>query len=207
MTQKERIVVQTAQMFAEQGIKSVRMDDIARELSVSKRTLYELFGDKETLIHLSLSHHFDSLREEHKELCKGAENTIDAIYIVLSNIIKNGHITSRLMNNLNKFYPRLHQQIIEEHSQSNRSSLKTMILRGIEEGIFSEKFNIELAINILYNSANSAHSSLISLIPEGMRGEDVIVQIVTTFFRGLSTPKGLEIIDMCLDKHSSSLKR
>ena len=47
MTQRELIVEQAAKMFVNQGVKAVRMDDIAHELSISKRTLYELFGDKE----------------------------------------------------------------------------------------------------------------------------------------------------------------
>lgn len=45
--QKGRIIDQAMQMFVSQGIKSVRMDDIAQQLGVSKRTLYEMFGDKE----------------------------------------------------------------------------------------------------------------------------------------------------------------
>ena len=47
---KERIIDQAMQMFVAQGIKAVRMDDIARQLGVSKRTLYEEFGDKEQLL-------------------------------------------------------------------------------------------------------------------------------------------------------------
>ena len=51
MDQKERIIEQAMHMFVSQGIKSVRMDDIAQQLGVSKRTLYELFGDKEGLLY------------------------------------------------------------------------------------------------------------------------------------------------------------
>ena len=50
MDQKERIIEQAMHMFVSQGIKSVRMDDIAQMMGISKRTLYELFGDKETLL-------------------------------------------------------------------------------------------------------------------------------------------------------------
>ena len=50
MDQKERIIEQAMQMFVAQGIRSVRMDDIAQQLGVSKRALYELFGDKEGLL-------------------------------------------------------------------------------------------------------------------------------------------------------------
>ena len=52
--QRERIIEQAAKMFAEQGIKSIRMDDIAKALGVSKRTLYEMFEDKEELLYLSI---------------------------------------------------------------------------------------------------------------------------------------------------------
>ena len=54
MDQKERIIEQAMHMFVSQGIKSVRMDDIAQQLGVSKRTLYELFGDKEGLLYLAM---------------------------------------------------------------------------------------------------------------------------------------------------------
>lgn len=64
MDQKERIIEQAMQMFVTQGIKSVRMDDIAQQLGVSKRTLYELFGDKEGLLYLAMERFFESKRVE-----------------------------------------------------------------------------------------------------------------------------------------------
>lgn len=59
MSQKERIIEQTMRMLVAQGIKAVRMDDIAHQLSVSKRTLYELFGDKESLLYLAMVCYFE----------------------------------------------------------------------------------------------------------------------------------------------------
>ncbi len=47
---RERIVMEATILFQAQGVKQVRMDDIARELSISKKTLYELFSDKEELL-------------------------------------------------------------------------------------------------------------------------------------------------------------
>ena len=61
--QKERIIDQAMQMFATQGIKSVRMDDIAQHLGVSKRTLYELFGDKEGLLYLAMERYIPGTDE------------------------------------------------------------------------------------------------------------------------------------------------
>ena len=52
------------EMFATQGIKAVRMDDIARSLGVSKRTLYEQFGDKQGLLLLAMNISSSTLRAE-----------------------------------------------------------------------------------------------------------------------------------------------
>ena len=50
MLLKDRIVAESTNLFVRNGVKSVRMDDIASRLGVSKRTIYELFGDRESLI-------------------------------------------------------------------------------------------------------------------------------------------------------------
>ena len=50
MVIKEQIMLTAFDLFSEHGIKNVSMDDIAHNASISKRTLYELFEDKETLL-------------------------------------------------------------------------------------------------------------------------------------------------------------
>ena len=56
MTAKEHIAQRALQMFSARGFKAVRMDDIAQQLGVSKRSLYELFGDKEGLLYEATIH-------------------------------------------------------------------------------------------------------------------------------------------------------
>ena len=73
--QKERIIDQAMHMFVSQGIKSVRMDDIAQQLGVSKRTLYELFGDKEGLLYLAMDRYFEKKRIERAD--QGADRAAD----------------------------------------------------------------------------------------------------------------------------------
>ena len=55
---KEKIVKYASKAFAQRGIRQVKMDELASEMSISKRTLYELFGDKESLLMevLSIQH-------------------------------------------------------------------------------------------------------------------------------------------------------
>lgn len=88
MTQKEHIVEQAMRMFVAQGIKAVRMDDIAQQLGVSKRTLYELFGDKEGLLHLAMTCYFDRNRSHWAEVTREARNVLERMFLVLDDMLE-----------------------------------------------------------------------------------------------------------------------
>ena len=58
---KEQIINTAFDLFSQYGIKSVSMDDVAKAAGISKRTLYESFGDKETLLIEGIDHNSESL--------------------------------------------------------------------------------------------------------------------------------------------------
>lgn len=62
MTPQERIVEQALRLFVTQGIKSVRMEDLARLAGVSKRVLYDMFEDKEDLLYRVMLRYFEQNR-------------------------------------------------------------------------------------------------------------------------------------------------
>ena len=134
--QKERIIDQAMQMFATQGIKSVRMDDIAQHLGVSKRTLYELFGDKEGLLYLAMERYFQRDRQRWTELTANARNVLEAMFMVLAQVMDKAEVSSRMMDNLKKFYPAVHDKLTREGMEKNRRSLRGMLDQGIVDGLF-----------------------------------------------------------------------
>ena len=152
--QKGRIIDQAMQMFVSQGIKSVRMDDIAQQLGVSKRTLYEMFGDKEGLLYLAMERYSDKLMRE--------------------GMVK------------------------------NRTSLRSMLEQGIEAGLFVNNFNIDLSISVLYYTASAIVTRRELMLPDGMSEREAFVQIISNFFRGISTAKGLQLIDDNLKRYKLS---
>ena len=195
MDQKERIIEQAMQMFVTQGIKSVRMDDIAQQLGVSKRTLYELFGDKEGLLYLAMDRYFEKTRLERSAPCADARNVLEAMFMVLGGVMDNAEVIQRLMNNLRKFYPAVYQKMASEGAAKSRRDLKEMLELGIADGLFVETFNLELAISLLYYTASAITVRKDLMLPEGMPEREAFVQIVSNFFRGISTAKGLQLVD------------
>ena len=80
--QRETIIQLAAEMFVGQGIKAVRMDDIARHIGVSKRTIYEQFGDKEELLYQCLSYYVREQDRRHAELGAQAKNVL--VFLVVN---------------------------------------------------------------------------------------------------------------------------
>ena len=190
MDQKERIIEQAMHMFVSQGIKSVRMDDIAQQLGVSKRTLYELFGDKEGLLYLAMDRYFEKKRIERAAVCAHARNVLEAMFMVLGGVMDNAEVIQRLLNNLRKFYPAVHDKMTREGTAKSRRDLQEMLEKGIADGLFVDTINLDLAISVLYYTASAITVRKDLILPAGMTEREAFVQIISNFFRGISTTKG-----------------
>lgn len=207
MTHKDRIIEQAMQMFVREGIKSVRMDDIAQQLGISKRTLYELFGDKEGLLYLSMACYFDRECEQWEAQCRDARNVLDAMFMVLNSVMDQASTTGRLMDNLRKFHPAVHDKLMHDDKRKNRESLRLMLHQGIDEGLFVGHINIDLAISVLHYTASALVTHHVELaLPEGLTEREAFVQTISTFFRGISTAKGLQMIDDYMERYKLSGK-
>ncbi len=196
MTQKEYIIEQAAQMFVTQGIKAVRMDDIAGRLGVSKRTLYELFGDKEGLLYLALEHYFWSEDGRRVKMSAGADNVLDRMFMVLNDVLDNSERTSRLLGNLHKFYPSVHARLIREGNEQHRAGFRDMLEQGRAEGLFVDYIHVDLVLSVFWAMAGlTARGGGEFKLPEGVSGREAFVMIIVNFMRGISTVKGVQLID------------
>lgn len=108
---------------------------------------------------------------------------------------------SRMMDNLKKFYPAVHDKLTREGMEKNRRSLRGMLDQGIVDGLFVDNINIDLAISVLYYTASALVTRKELMLPAGMTEREAFVQIISNFFRGISTAKGLRLIDDNLKRY------
>lgn len=195
MTQREHIIERTSEMFVMHGIKSVRMDDIAQTLGVSKRTLYEMFGDKEELLYLCMKYNLDKQRAEVNAQAMVANNTLETILLGFFNMMQYSDANNRIMNNLRKFYPAVFDRIHSESGEIGRENFRKAIHRCVEEELLDRRFNMDLAMTVLYYSAMGVIARREINYPDGVSPRDAFAHIVICFFRGVATPKGMKIID------------
>ena len=194
--QRETIIQLAAEMFVGQGIKAVRMDDIARHIGVSKRTIYEQFGDKEELLYQCLSYYVREQDRRHAELGAQAKNVLEAMLLVFGDVMDKAEISHRLQSNLRRFYPKVYERLV------GLEQFKIALSRGVEEGYFQGIVNFDLAITLLRYSVEGLIVRKDVLLSHNMSTNEALVFLVVNFLRGISTEKGMRLIDDFLEKQN-----
>ena len=196
MTKREVVIKRAAEMIVELGVKSLHVDDLARDLAVSKRTLYEMFGDKEELLYHSVKH---ILMNEAAEIQSGvadSQSGIPALLEIFDAMMARSAVRKRIMENLAKFYPELYERIMTENRDYGLAVLRNRLTSLVEEGLISEMVNIDLSITMFYYTSMGLmrrHGRLV--LPNGVTEQDAFRYTIVNFFRGIATLKGVEQID------------
>ena len=208
MTQKENIIHHASKMFVEQGIKAVRMDDIAQELSISKRTLYEMFGDKEELLFQGIVCIMDQHQRILSEKTKSCKNMMEVMLVSVQELCGGGHNSEferRLTTNLQKFYPNVMEKVQRHHAEMGYRGLKYALDTCNAEGLLDPHVDVEIMSRLFLSTlsiyANTTHNII---LPDGISRDEALKIITINFLRGISSIKGLQVIDQMLMKGRSA---
>lgn len=205
MTQKEIIIAHASKMFIAQGVKAVRMDDIAQELSISKRTLYELFVDKEELLYQSLLHFLVEGQLRRKEYSKSVENSLEVMLVCLRDMISYAPMTSRLRTNLKRFYPTVYERLNNDTYANSMADLHRWIKECIASGYFTSTADSELVVKVLHDSVQGILLTDRYGSTDSVHVVSMITYAIVIFIRGLCTISGMEVIDRCFDRYFGNI--
>ena len=199
---KEKVVRVAAKSFMQKGIKNVKMDDIATELAISKRTLYELYSDKEDLLLEVVKLHREDMKQYMLSIAAKAENVLEIIMKFYVKTTEDFQTTNVLFFKDIKKYPQV-TKFLEEGRKENAASTIAFYQRGVEQGIFRADVNYDIIQEVIHTQMDVLmHSDLCQKysIPE------VFKTVVFMHLRGISTERGLEIVDEFLTRMSETQK-
>jgi len=191
---KTRILEAASDAFSQKGIKSVRMDDIAQSLNISKRTLYEIYENKEVLLFECLKTAKMRSQEEMALIAAQRANVMDIILdIYRSKMSQLQKINPQFYSDLEK-YPQL-QSFLEEQHDKDRTKLKDFLRRGIVEGYFKGDINVDIIANV-FDAINEymKNHKLYTEFPL----EQLFNNMLFVIIRGICTQKGVAVIDTFL---------
>lgn len=192
---KDKILQNAESLFQRYGIRSVSMDDIARELSISKKTIYQYFKDKDELVTLITEAHIDRERREMKEVKAEATNAIEELF-KLSHCIREHikDINPSMLFDLQKYHPRAWALWLEYKSVFIKGTILDVIARGKQEGYFRAAVDAEILATFRVESIELSFDT--KIFPTNKFDfTEVQMMLFDHFVHGLMTIKGQELYD------------
>jgi AcrR family transcriptional regulator len=191
---RERIIEGAAKLFRTYGIKAVTMDSIAGSLGISKRTIYEIFSDKEELLVNVLGWMAEKQKALISTVLENSDNAIVAIFRLLET--GRDHFQSMspaFQADLRKnHYESLLKRAVRDEMPDYRNHIR-VIERGIREKLFRKDINPDIVDRTLYSLGRSAMD--FDLYPyEEFTRREVVKNVFINYMKGIATAEGIELI-------------
>ena len=206
MEVKEYIVTEADKLFCQYGFKSVTMDDIAKHLGMSKKTIYQHFSDKDELVTILIADKLSSQNCEIKEHFEKAENAVHEIFLAISNL--NELLTSmnpKLFYDLQKYHPKAWLNFRTFKEKNLGESILANLERGINEGIYRSDLKTEILTQMRLEQVDLLFSNHDHYTKNKYTIAQVIIEITEHFLYGICNEKGLAHIK-AYKEHSTSLQ-
>lgn len=193
---RERIPEVAMKLFTERGINSVRMDDVAQTMGISKRTIYELYNKKEDLLFEVVVKHFRQRLDVMELVTSRCNNVMEILLEVYRMKVADFKNTNPLFFTEMVKYPELQQFLTEQNDHMRENSL-LFIQRGVDEGYFRSDLDYQMAV--LQFDAMGQYVMEKELYKQ-YSIEDIFRNLVFVSLRGLCTDKGIKAIDAMLEQ-------
>lgn len=180
---KIKVLEATIQVFNKKGMKFT-MDDIAKELSMSKKTIYTIFRDKEHILYQMVDFCFDKIKESEQEVLKNGDLSTTEKLRKLLGVLPESYVEVdfRQLFVLREKYPKIYEKI-EERLESGWEGTFQLINQGIEEGSI-RPFNI-IIFKATFEAAIEQFFGRDILIANKIKYQDALKELVDIMVNGI----------------------
>jgi AcrR family transcriptional regulator len=198
----KNILTKVRLLFMKYGIKSITMDDVAREMGISKKTLYQYVENKNDLLNKVLDMEIEESECHLEDIDRENVNAIESLFIVLNflNQITKEYSPSAIYD-LKKYYPDLYNKMNLLRRDKIYNRVIRNLKKGIDEGLYRNDINEQLIAKMQVERMEKAIDSDYLSIDE-LSTPDIFLEIFKYHIRGIATEKGL----LELDKEIKKLK-
>ena len=199
MDLRERIIENASTLFFQKGVKSMTMSDIANELGISKRTLYEVFRDKEDLLENCINTHITRADNAIQALLEHSEDVIDSMMRIYALSLDEMRMVNRsVMYDLKKYHSRLYKKV-EQNQRDDVYKLLPLLNKGVEQGLIRKDINFEIILWLVKSQFRALMND--DYLPKDKYSLNDFIQAITlNFMRGIATPSGVKKVDDIVEK-------
>ncbi len=199
---KALIVMLSMKEFAEKGIKNVTMDNVSSMLGISKRTLYEIFPDKETLLVSCLEASELESQKKQKEVLESSKNVMEMVlHVYQLTITRLQSVNPSFLDEITK-YPKAYNLYLSNR-EASASRAFHYFQDGVNQGLFRSDVNYQIVNELIRGQFRLL---LHTDVYRTYSFFDVLEAIIFTFLRGICTEEGARILDEFIEDRRNSRK-
>lgn len=194
MDNKEIIITRAHKLLMSMGPTAMTMDMVARECGISKRTLYETFGDKRTLVMECIAMEQALRNQEACKIYNEASNCFEALFAIFTNLRR---YLSKRSHSLVEDVIRLYPEVKRGHQENEKVFIKQLgnvLAKAQDEGLVLSVINTEVASFLFISQMRTLHNNA-SIEELGFEPIKVFEAAFINFLRGIATIKGINFID------------
>jgi TetR/AcrR family transcriptional regulator, cholesterol catabolism regulator len=190
------LINKISELYLRYGIKSITMDDVAREAGISKKTLYLHFKDKKEMVEKVIHHLINEQKCGMEKMYDSpATNAIDKLMRMTGYMTESLKQSNMAMTyDLRKYFPELWDEVIEFKREEVYRYMMDNIETGIAEGLYRKGLNYDIISRIYVSRLEMYQTDLWEPLSKYDIGE-IFQTLFIYHIRGIATPAGLEYLD------------
>lgn len=189
------IIIKSTELFLSLGFKSVTMDDIATELGISKKTIYQHFDNKTKLVEAVTWSIFENISKGIEAIIEEEKNPIEEIYQIKRFVLE--HLKDEKSSpqyQLQKYYPKIFEAIKAEQSCVMNDCLKSNLEKGIALQLYRDTIDIDFISKIYFNSMMAIKNK--DIFPLKKFSMNMLMEhFIEYHLRGICTPLGVKTLE------------
>ena len=182
-------------LYMKYGIKSVTMDDVARELGISKKTLYQYVNDKNELVQKVVEMELSDRGEGFSKMNCPDLNAVEEIFEVhklIQQMLKDYNPSTEY--DLRKYYPNLFTQVVTIRRERIYNNTLANLIKGKAEGLYRAELNNELIAKLQLSRIETAFDDKIFTQDE-LLSPKLFLEMFIYHIRGIANEKGLTVLE------------
>ena len=201
---KIELLQKIGEVFMKYGVRSVNMDDIAKHLSISKKTLYKYFKDKNEIVQTVMVGSCEVEKCVLNGFCSDANNAVEEM-VMISQFVneKLQNLNPSVMFDLQKYYPETYQTFFNHKNVFIMEGIKLNIERGIKEGLYRDNINPYIIAQVYISKMDVLWDT--EIFPSSIYSfAEVHTEMIRYHLRGIVSEKGLVSLKEILKNDSKN---
>ncbi len=191
---ESRILEEAQRLFLLHGVRGVTMDDMAGNLGMSKKTLYQYFTNKADLVLLVATSFIEAEKIESDRVIQEASNAIDQEFRLLrwsSRVF--GRMNPNLISEVQRFYPQAWEVFNQFKQEFLFKKIVENLRRGVKEGLYRPELNLDLiaTLRIAQIESNLQRDSSFLL---GHSFDHINLVLFDLYMRSIVTDRGRSLL-------------